>query len=453
MFDDVMAIRAWLAADRDTPYAERLKRDRALGRRAIAGDEADRVFEWWRAAGTATGPRYGAALGLLTTVAGLVGLLLGISVALTAFNYDGEYPINIFAVLGLTVALPGLLLLPTLLAALPLGAGIEQGLLSLSPVRAGMAAIDQYLGLNLIAGRAAAAGREYARWFSIAASQWLAVAFFAGLLACILLMLIFTDLAFGWSSTVSLTTQGVVTFVQTLALPWASLAPGALPGTELIEQSRFVRMGTPPSSSSAAQLGNWWPFLFFSIAIYGLVPRLALLGFALWRRNASLRTLLLADPEVIGLLERMSHPLVTPEVRVPEAPTPADATAPVPEAPTRGTSAPGIVWNKATSEAAAGILAAQLGYTLTECTDAGSSITEIAIPVAERLLIMTKGWEPPLLEFHDFLAALRSASDAKLVVIPVNLDGTGIDSADAQVWSASIARADTGDVFVAGATL
>ena len=115
------------------PYAERLQQDRALGRRAPANGDAERVLAWWRATGAGSAPRYGVAPRLLTIGGALVGLLLGVGVALTAFHYDGEHPINIFVVLGLTVALPGLLMLQTLLAALPLGATFEQGYFRSAP--------------------------------------------------------------------------------------------------------------------------------------------------------------------------------------------------------------------------------------------------------------------------------------------------------------------------------
>ena len=59
-FDDVLAIGAWLEADRDTPYAERLQLDRMLGRRggkrilgrplggstASVGPIRDAAFPW-----------------------------------------------------------------------------------------------------------------------------------------------------------------------------------------------------------------------------------------------------------------------------------------------------------------------------------------------------------------------------------------------------------------------
>ena len=460
LFDDVLSIRAWLDADRDTPYGERLQRDRVLGRRSGGKSDEERVLHWWRATAGADGtapkgmPRHGAALRLLTLSCGFVGVLLGVGVALTAFHYDGIHPINVFVVLGLTVAIPVLLLIPTLLALLPATTSIEAGLLSLSPVRVAAAAIDQHLGMNLFAGAAAGAGRRYAKWFAIAASQWLAVAFYAGLLGCTMLLLIFTDLAFGWSSTVSLSAEAVTRFTAILALPWSALAPGAIPSPELIEQSRFVRM-SDLAPGIAARLGDWWPFLFFSIVVYGFLPRVGLLALALWRRETALRGLLLNDPEVVGLLERLSHPLVTPEARIPETAAQPGPRTPEPAPDGHGQTALGLIWNDAVDDSGARLLAKTLGYGLAApCLTATSSQPDVEVPGdSERILIVTKGWEPPMLEFHDFLTQLRAgAPTATLVVVPANLDANGIDAADYGVWSDSVARAPAGNVFVAGAT-
>ena len=335
----------------------------------------------------------------------------------------------------------------------PLGPALERGLLSLSPLRAAASAIDQHLGMNLFAGPAAAAGHQYAKWFVISAAQWLAVAFYVGLVSVTLTLLVFTDLAFGWSSTISLSTDRVSGLAQVLATPWAAFAPGAVPSMELVEQSRFVRLADPPPDS--VRLGGWWPFLFFCIVVYWLAPRMLVLILALLRRQVALRELLLTDPEVVGLLERLSHPIITPEARMPEATAPP-AAPPLGQAPRDdGHPATGIIWNGAVDDTAAPALARAAGYVISgPCIAASSVAPRIEVPGgSDRLLILTKGWEPPMLEFHDFLEQLRAdAPNATLIVVPANLDADGVDTADRDVWAASIAQAPTSRVFVAGGT-
>ena len=61
---------------------------------------------------------------------------------------------------------------------------------------------------------------------------------------------------------------------------------------------------------------------------------------------------------------------------------------------------------------------------------------------AERVVIFSKGWEPPLLEFADLLTVLRArcGESATFVVVPINTRGTGIDRADREIWAEFLGR-------------
>ena len=48
MLARVVDIRCWLESDRDTPFAARLARDRAIGRSLPAGDDCARILGWWQ---------------------------------------------------------------------------------------------------------------------------------------------------------------------------------------------------------------------------------------------------------------------------------------------------------------------------------------------------------------------------------------------------------------------
>ena len=60
----------------------------------------------------------------------------------------------------------------------------------------------------------------------------------------------------------------------------------------------------------------------------------------------------------------------------------------------------------------------------------------------KRLVIFSKGWEPPLLEFSDFLEALRASigAAATLVVVPINTRGDGIEPGDREIWAQFLGR-------------
>ena len=62
LFEDAIDVPLWLEADRHTPYAERVRRDRDIGRRIRQRSRVERVRSWWRSAAPDVGAGAGAVL-------------------------------------------------------------------------------------------------------------------------------------------------------------------------------------------------------------------------------------------------------------------------------------------------------------------------------------------------------------------------------------------------------
>ena len=104
------------------------------------------------------------------------------------------------------------------------------------------------------------------------------IAFNFGVLGAILVKVAITDLAFGWQSTIQISSQFVSTFVQGLALPWSWLLGSfAYPSLAQIEGSRMI-LKEGMYHLASADLASWWPFLCLAIFCYCLLPRILLLG-------------------------------------------------------------------------------------------------------------------------------------------------------------------------------
>ncbi|MGD8177336.1 DUF2868 domain-containing protein [Marinimicrobium sp. ARAG 43.8] len=101
---------------------------------------------------------------------------------------------------------------------------------------------------------------------------WLLVGI--GMLAGFWLLLLFTDLAFGWSSTLLDRQHLPEGLFQTLSLPWATVWPSAVPDAALLEATRYLRIA--PGDGSVHRAGDWWPFLMASLITYNLIPRAVL---------------------------------------------------------------------------------------------------------------------------------------------------------------------------------
>jgi Protein of unknown function (DUF2868) len=107
--------------------------------------------------------------------------------------------------------------------------------------------------------------------------QLFGIAFNFGVLGSILVKVAGTDLAFGWQSTIQLSTEFVSGLVKWLALPWSWLLSASVsyPSLAQIEGSRMVlKEGIYHLASE--DLVSWWPFLCLAIFSYCLLPRLLL---------------------------------------------------------------------------------------------------------------------------------------------------------------------------------
>src|SRR5690606_41608770 len=124
------------------------------------------------------------------------------------------------------------------------------------------------------------------KWALLRWSQTFALWFQLTALAVSLVLVVFTDLAFGWSTTLTtgdplLDARRVHRATAVVAAPWRWIIPDAQPSLELIEESRYFRAASGAvSAREAARLGGWWRFVVLTIVVYGVLPRVITLGLA-----------------------------------------------------------------------------------------------------------------------------------------------------------------------------
>lgn len=465
LFHEALEIPVWLEADRDRPFEERLHRDRTIAASLPGSDPVARVRHWWLAvrrqtplaaqdAGFATS--LSRARGIITFSMLLIGALAGAGAGMAVFRYDGTWPVNVVTVLASLVLLQIVLITATLILMLPkvpgLGAlqsmlgGFNPGALAAAIYRRVARQDDQRASLLVWhEARGPAAGR-FARWQMLVWSQCAAVAFNIAALTCAFALIAFTDLAFGWSTTLRLQSEDVLRLTRLLAAPWHGFWPSAVPSAELIEQSRFFRLASsPPAAVSASELTGWWPFLLAAIMTYGLLPRCGLLLLACYRLRAAARHLLLDDPRVRALLDRMN----TAEVHL--GPDMKEAARVFPDteaqnAPATSGDAAVIVWSDALPLRDVGDWTTKhLGWRALEIVAAGgrtvaadqTAIDRVAALSPKTAIIYVRGWEAPLLDLQDFIQALRAqvGSQCSLIVAPIGANGEPASEAQRSIWS------------------
>ncbi len=257
------------------------------------------------------------------------GLGSGLGLASAFSVYSGRAPLNVSAFLGLFVALQLVILLAQPLFMLlrrVRRSHLERSVLYTLLLRLMIAGADwiyararRSLSANKRLSFAALLGQVRSRrelapllvWPVFFLLQLSAIGFNLGVLGLTLAKVVFSDMAFGWQSSLQLSAQQVADGVRLLALPWSWFLPEGMgypslaqvEGTQIILKDGIYHLATQ-------DLVSWWPFLCTALVVYGLLPRLLLLMGGYIRYRHQLDALELRNPEIRWLLQRMTTPQV-----------------------------------------------------------------------------------------------------------------------------------------------
>lgn len=417
-----------------------------------------------------------AALGGLRAVLAVAGLLLGWGAVTAVLRYTGGHPVNVWDFLLAFVGVQLLLLLFLALSFLLPAAAADAPFLG--AFRALFGAVYPRLAARGLGGgeraeewrllwhRLRARRSLYHRaepWVLLGLGQAFGVAFNAGALLGFARLVVFSDVAFSWSTTLlELDPARFHDVADLLSAPFGWALPDAVPSLALVEATRYSRLEGAYLLSGAGRaarpelVGGWWPFLAAALAFYGLLPRLLLLALARWRVSRFLARLPFDDVEVSRLLHRLAEPHVETASPEPEAEGPPPPPPPRPAAP----AAPGsrcavVLWRDLPAgpalEAAVG---RQTGCAVTAVHAAGGLDFDrdeaggwaSRLDGADRVAVVAEGWEAPDRSVLRLLRELRAAAGAgrRLAVLLAEVadDGAVRAPPEAQVrlWREALAR-------------
>ena len=480
----VVDLAAALDADARSDPAELRQRDRTIGRELAtrADDATARVGAWLdarRTPGPSDGERARAAQRVLRTILGGAGAVLGASTAFAVFAYDGARPVNVMHVIAVFVGLQLALITGTIVLALPdawrravPGLTALQDVLRLAspgrwlPALRGVLLPAQREALDRAIGLARRHQRLYGdahKWSLLLTSQWFAVSFYGAALVVAALLVVFSDLAFGWSTTLTSEAATLQRGLSAVAAPWARWLPDAVPSLALVADTQYFR-GAGGFTGVAPRSVAWWPFLLSCMACYGLAPRVALLVLAQLRQRAAMRRVFSALPGAADLRDRLDSQWVATAGEGAEPPPRVPGVVLHPDAPhpprVRAVRWSGLVISDAD---AAALVRAALGSEVagTSSGGAGSGRSDTAVcaelaAASDPPALLVKAWEPPLAEMRDWLGELRAAlgDGAPIFVLPVaeSAGGTPALAAgrDAQIWGRGLDVAGDPWLFVVG---
>jgi hypothetical protein len=483
LIGDLIDLNAALKSDRSTDSDEKKQRDRAIGKalQQQRHSPARQLRGWLNQVRLGAWQRDGHHAVQLYRILCLIltgaGLITGWGLARAVLYYTGDAPINIVNALGLLV-LPQIILLAfwllsTLPKGVPLLSTLQSALRFLNPgriarhlVRLFPARSRQSLSLVWDADYATTLAPT-ARWLFSFWSQLFSVFFNIGVLLAAFYLISFSDLAFGWSTTLNLDNPNIHTMLSALSWPWHSFFPTAVPSPELVEISRYYRLedGMPGNTAAAtdlaAQLGQWWPFLITAIVCYGLLPRVLTLLISWSRLRHHLAHALPHLPGSPELLARMNSPLISTAAPQPETAVEieADSTQQPVEPGSYGLKCAVVDWSGTGVEFDG--IATQLktmGLVREDLLTAGgirttdqdrATIEALCKSKPEGVAVIVKAWEPPLLEFLDFIQSIRKQCRKRQpIIVLLWADQDGVSQRDLETWQLTLRQLKDPDLHV-----
>lgn len=410
-----------------------------------------------------------------------LGLLFGWSAATALLRYTGAEPVNVWdfllALVGVQLLLFALLLasffLPVAAAGRPV-VGLFRGLVATVYPRLVARALPgdgaRLLEWTALWHRLRSRRSLYHHvepWILIGLTQAFGVAFNVGALLGCLRLIVFSDIAFSWSTTlVQLDAARFHWVVHALAAPFGWVWPDADPSRALVEATRYSRLehayvlsGTG-RSARPEMVGGWWPFLLCAVAFYGLLPRCLTLAAARIGAARLLARLPFDDVEVTRLVRRLSGPRI--ETRSPDAELPvpratrASATRPRTLAGSRSLV---VLWRDVprTAELETAV-ARQTGAPIAALQRAGGrdyeegqlDWTRLA-DGADPVVVVAEAWEAPDKALYRLLRDLRKSlgPGRHLIVLLAGIASATVPGApqlEVRIWEESIAS--IGDPYV-----
>jgi hypothetical protein len=394
----------------------------------------------------------------------LIGLIAGWLGVLGAFYYDGTARVNVPAVAGALVGVPLVALVLSWVGALT--GGGQLGSLFAGPAgnisRLGAGRIGSWLqrfftgdgrrGIEHLFNAPEPGYESVRRWMFVRWSHTAATAFFVAALVTAMTMVVFTDLAFGWSTTLDVQARSVHALAVAMASPWATFWPAAVPDADLVESSRFFRLGAPRESTDAAvALGQWWMFLVATLVTYGLVPRVISLMIARLRVSSAVRSALTETTQARALLQRLKAPRVeTARADSTQELSSAQPSGSGTESPvllSTGSAGAGSVVNWSAVPISDASLAQLFG--VSEIAHAGSGLdlareevlVDSLVKLGGPVRVVVKAWEPPVLDLVDFLESIDERGKCVVEVFPVRVrEGAQAPATpdDMQVWTLAL---------------
>ncbi len=382
-------------------------------------------------------------LTLFSSLFGFLLLVLGFFTGFALLSYSGAEPVNVIYLLLVMVGLPLFSMLLTLLSLFTGNIGLKF-FSHFSPFYYLEKMINFLPFAKKIDFSALPFSLTLSKWIFLQRLQFFSFLFSLGLFSALILTVISQDIAFAWSSTLEIEPVIFQNVLAGLALPWQSFFPSAVPSLELVEISHYFRLGDKLDVNmvqNADKLGAWWKFLAMATLTYALVLRLLFWFVMKVGFNAQLKKEVLALAGVKKLLREFNTPFVSTQsvkkeryLELKEEPiiiaseVLADSYSSL------------LAWNYAAKTLLLLQDSNKVKAKNIAVVGGRNSFAEdkaIVDGLKGKILIYVKAWEPPTMDFMDFLVDVLAKKEVdKVEVCPLGTASENYSSkkSDIDVW-------------------
>jgi len=391
----------------------------------------------------------------VTLFLGVIAFILGLFSGIGLLSYNGHEPVNVIYFMAMVIFLPLFTMFLTLISMLRANSS-QSFLIHVSP------AFWMEKILSFLPHKMQEEMKEFKinplllNWVVIKRSQLIALFFSIGLLIALLAMVVTKDIAFSWSTTLHISPEAFHTFLETIASPWKAFYPSAVPTVELIEHSQYFRLGDKLSQemiSNASKLGEWWKFLVMSTLFYAIFLRFLMFLLASFGLNKAIKKSYLTLNGVNKLLTEMNEPIITTQASQKEKVF-VSTNGNYDHIINNLDESYDMVQGWAISKEKLVVLSDSMHLTSSQFFEVGGANSfkedsEIISKSHGEILLFVKGWEPPTMDFIDYLKELSQNVD-KIVVTPIGTvkNEYKIDVNAVDVWDRKLSQINDAKVWL-----
>ena len=244
---------------------------------------------------------------------GLFSIFFGLFVGIGLLSYSGKEPINIIYYLFFVMFLPlGSMLLA--LFSMISRKNIFNFFTLLFPLHWFEQIFNRFSFKDKIDFVEQHFSFSLQKWMFIHRLQLFSLLFSLGVFLALIFMVVTQDIAFAWSTTLNVDAVGFQSFLDTIATPWKSFLPSLVPSVELVEISQHYRLGERLDSTlteHANRLGEWWKFLAMTTFFYVVILRFFLWLFSQYKIAKTLEKEFFEIEGIQKLLREFKTPFVS----------------------------------------------------------------------------------------------------------------------------------------------